>query len=109
MARVEADPTRSPSPISSVRRASSSNVRPSVPPAPAVFSRWSGQSSDSFSASAITDAARSSAGATSVLSADPGCSTTPRAPSAAPMRNEVVSDASVFSRKSGSSDAGLSR
>ena len=53
-----------------------------MPPAPAVSSRCSGQSSDSASASAITAAARSSAGSTAPpsLSAEPGCSTTACAP-----------------------------
>ena len=74
-------------------RASSSNERPSVPPAPAVSSRCSGQLSDSSSASTITSPARSIAGPTSPpsFSAEPGCSTTPCAPSAAPACSAVVS------------------
>ena len=57
----------------------------------------------------MTPLARASAGPTSPFSADPGCSTTACAPSAAPARSEPVSDASDFARISGSSDAQLSR
>ena len=57
----------------------------------------------------MTSPARSIAGPTSPFSAEPGCSTTPAAPSASPTRSDVVSDVSVFSRISGSSLAGLSR
>jgi hypothetical protein len=82
---------------------------PSVPPAPAVFSRCSGQRSDSASASAMTSPARVIASPTSPVFADPGCSTTATASSSAPARSELMSDVSVFSRISGSSDAQLSR
>ena len=80
-----------------------------MPPVPAVFSRCSGQPSDSASASAMTSPARAIAGATSPVSAEPGCSTTACAPSAAPARSELVSDASVFARMSGSVEAQFSR
>ena len=82
-----------------------------MPPAPAVSSRCSGHFSDSASASAMTSPARSIAASTSppFFSAEPGCSTTACAPSAAPARSDAISDASVFSRNSASSEAGLSR
>ena len=80
-----------------------------MPPAPAVSSRCSGQSSDSFSASAMTFPARSIAGPTSPDFADPGCRTTPTAPSAAPACSAWVSAASDLSRISASSEAQLSR
>ena len=74
--------------------ARASRPRPRCPPGAA------GTSSDSASASAITSPARSIAASTAPpsLSAEPGCSTTACAPSAAPARSEVVSDASDFSR-----------
>ena len=76
-----------------------------MPPAPAVFSRCSGQSSDSASASAITSPARLIAGADlAVFSAEPGCSTTPRGAERVARRAATsVSDVSDFSRMSGSS------
>ena len=43
------------------------------------------------------------------LSAEPGCSTTPAAPSSAPALSATFSDASDFTRISGSSEAQLSR
>ena len=81
-------PRRLPPPAASISAASSSNERPSVPPAPAVFSRCSAQRSLSASASRMTSPARSIAGATSPVFAEPGCSTTARAPSASPARSD---------------------
>ena len=78
--------------------ASSSKERPSVPPAPAVFSRCSSQPSLSASAAAIVLPARAIASPTWPCFAEPGCSTTPAAPIACPTRNECVSDASDLAR-----------
>ena len=95
----------------SISRASSSNERPSVPPAPAVSSRCSGQSLGLRQR--LGDHLR---GARDRLvdrpppfSAEPGCSTTPTAPSASPARSEAVSEVSDLSRISVSSEAQLSR
>ena len=82
-----------------------------MPPGPAVFSSCSGQPSDSASASAISDPARSIAALASPpsLSADPGCRTTARAPSSEPARSDAVSEVRDFARISASSEAQLSR
>ena len=58
MARIQAHAEPPPPPAASISAASSSNDRPRVPPAPAVFSRCSGQPSVSDSASPITSPAR---------------------------------------------------
>ena len=98
---------------SSISRASSSNERPSVPPAPAVSSRCSAQSSDSFSASRdhlggalerrVRRRRRPSA-------PSPGAAPRRRAPERrAGAAATSVSDVSDFSRISASSEAQLSR
>jgi hypothetical protein len=69
----------------SISAASSSIERPSVPPAPAVFSRCRGQPSLSASASRTVSPARAIALAcTSPVLAEPGCRTTPVAPICVP-------------------------
>ena len=65
-------PRRLPPPEASISSASSSNERPSVPPAPAVSSSSSGQRSVSASASLITLPARLIALGTSPCFAEPG-------------------------------------
>ncbi len=102
-------PSRGSPPPASISAASSSNERPSVPPVPAVFSRCSGHDSLSASASPKISPARAIAGSTGPLSAEPGCSTTPAAPIASPIRSEWISDVSDFARMSGSSLPQLSR
>ena len=80
-------------------RASSSNERPSVPPAPAVFSRCSGQCSLSASASRDDLAGALDRRRRPRRScAEPGCRTTAWAPSASPARSEAISEASVLAR-----------
>ena len=96
-------------PAASIRPASSSNERPSVPPAPAVSSRWSSQVPVRESASPITLPARLIAFDTSPCFADPGCSTTPAAPIPSPTSSDWTSDVSDLARISPSSVAGLSR
>ena len=71
------------------------NERPSVPPAPAVSSRCSGQRSVCASASAITGPARPIASLTSPCLADPGCRTTPAAPMPLPTRSDWTSEAAT--------------
>ena len=102
-------PRRLPPPAASSSSASSSKERPSVPPAPAVSSRCSGQRSVSDSASLITLPARLIALPTSPCLADPGCRTTPAAPIPSPTRSDWISEARDLSRISASSEAQLSR
>ena len=80
-----------------------------MPPAPAVFSRCSSQPSLSESACLIVFPARAIASPTCPVLAEPGCSTTPRAPIACPTRSECVSEVSDLARISLSSEAQLSR
>ena len=61
------------------------------------------------SASAMTSPARVIAAPTSPVFAEPGCSTTPWAPSAAPACSDATSERSVLARMSASSVAQLSR
>src|SRR5580704_7620248 len=102
-------PSRLPPPPASIRSASSSNERPSVPPAPAVSSSRSGHLSVSARASLMTLPARLIALGTSPVFAEPGCRTTPTAPIPAPTRNDWRSEVSDFSRISRSSVAELMR
>ena len=92
---------------SSIRRTSSpssANVRPIVPPAPAVFSSSSGQPSVAarafLNARAIIAIERETVRSPFPL---PGCTTTPPAPMASPTRSACVSEASDFLRTCASS------
>src|SRR5215213_10885057 len=102
-------PSRGPPPAASSSAASSSNDRPSVPPAPAVFSRWSGQDSLDSSASRMAFPARLIAAPTWPAKADPACRTTACAPIASPDSNALVREANDFLRSERSVEAQLMR
>ena len=90
-------PRRLPPPASSTSSASSSKVRPSVLPAPAVSSSSSGQlvrlAERVRAAPCRTRSSDSPCGSPTV---DPGCSTTPSAPIASPICSECTSEAIDF-------------
>ena len=109
VAGVQADAEARSPPAASISAASSSKERPSVPPAPAVFSRCSSQPSLSASASAIVAPARAIAGADVARLGRAGVQHDAAAPIALPTRSEWVSEVSDFARMSGSSLAQLSR
>ena len=95
-----------PPPAASTSRASSSNERPSVPPAPAVSSRCSGHLSLSFHRlrDHLSCAVDRLADVAAVLSAEPGCRTTACAPSSRPRAarrqrgQRLVADLGVLGR-----------
>ena len=87
----------------------SSNERPIVLPAPAVFSRSSRQRSDSPSACRTISPTRGNASSFGSPTVDPGCTTTPSALISSPIRRAWMSDAADFLRISRSFVAGLMR
>ena len=102
-------PIRLSPPARSISSRSSSNERPSVLPAPAVFSSSRRQLSDSDSACFTISPARDSASSCGSPTVEPGWSTTPAALISSPMRSAWISESADFLRIPRSLVAGLIR
>ena len=96
-------------PARSISSRSSSNERPSVLPAPAVFSSSRRHPSDSASACFSISPTRASASSCGSPTVDPGWSTTPSALISSPIRSAWISESADFFRISRSFVAGLIR